>query len=838
MTAAKATPTKKPRGSTVVDVRHAFSSALQPTYPDDGMRKARLVSLFMREHLVHMDGDYAFQPFELDKFQVENVINPIFADVDRRGKRKIRKALVSLPRWGGKALAVDTPMLTTDGWKTMGDLQPGDRVFAPDGTPTRVTFVSPVFERHACYRLRFADGQEIVADEDHLWSVNDQYAPGKKRVLDTKALYKRYITGNRGLNERRFSVDVAKPVEHQERAVPIHPYVLGLWLGDGSTTDSSITTADTETVDRIRSLGYRVEHRASYGPFGYRIFGLSPLLRLIGVLGDKHIPDMYARGSIEQRLELLRGLMDSDGYIEEGRPKCEFTSVNIRLATDVLELVRSLGYKATMTTGRATLNGRDCGPKYRVYFHTFLDQPSPFHLTRKTARVRPLRQTTKCRTNKIIKIQRVRSVPTKCIGVEHPTHCYLAGRGLIPTHNSELMAAIVLACMFVEPKYQGQYYVVARDKGMAHIIFDKAKTMILRDPMLRRACTIKNDVIIVNETGAKFQVLPGDRKSVEGKHADVCLIDEYHVHKDNGIYNAMTSGMIGNWKSGGLLLVTSTAGHERKGPLWDLIKLLKKDPHGYVYWVGAEDDDDPHDPKVWRKANPMPWISMADLREAYNTLPLWEFERYHLNRFPAAGVAKAFDSKAWDANDAKPQLTIERRAVVAVDASWERDTTAFILDQVDEDGHHNVVCWIFESEEPGRPINRLTVKSVLLEICLEYDVYRVACDPNFFKTTMLELEIEHGIPVESFAQRNEPMAAACMNLAELIGEGRINHGGDKALREHVLNAGVQLTPFGWRIKKIEESLKIDAAISLAIATYIAEMDTFDDRYIEPVAMVV
>lgn len=390
--------------------------------------------------------------------------------------------------------------------------------------------------------------------------------------------------------------------------------------------------------------------------------------------------------------------------------------------------------------------------------------------------------------------------------------------------KSEIMAGLVLACMFVEPKYQGQYYVVARDKNQARIIFNKAKTMVLRDPMLRRACTVFKDEIHVNETGAIFKVLPGDRKSVEGLHADVCLIDEYHVHRDDGIYSAMTSGMIGNWKSGGLLLVTSTAGHERKGPLWNLIKQLRKDPHGYVYWVGAEDDDDPDDPATWAKCCPMPWVTLADIKEAHNTLQAWEFERYHLNRFPSSGAAKAFSAKRWDElAKRKPDISIERRSALAVDASWWRDSTAFVLDQIDENGDHNVLCWIFYSDEPGKHINRELVKARLLEICEEHDVQRIACDSNFFKTTMLELEAEYGLPVESFPQKPEPMAAASMNLAEIIQAGRIRPGKDPELRAHVLNAGVQPTPYGWRIGRLEDDMKIDAAIALAIATYIVEM---------------
>lgn len=390
--------------------------------------------------------------------------------------------------------------------------------------------------------------------------------------------------------------------------------------------------------------------------------------------------------------------------------------------------------------------------------------------------------------------------------------------------KSEIAAVICLSIMFLKPKYKGQYYVVARDKEQARSVFDKIKTMVLHDPILRRACDCQKDSIIVKETGAKFMVLPGDAKSVQSKHPDVCVIDEYHVHRNADVLNAMVSGMIGNWDQDALLIVLSTAGPQRKGPLWELKKQFEKDPRALVYWVGADDGDDMHDPKVWRKANPMPWISLDALKEAHDTLPPWEFERYHLNRFPSAGVSRAIDVNAWDAMAGLPIIDPRRPSFLGVDASFSRDSTALVLDQVDEDGIHNWVAWIIYPEEPGIPINREYVKSLLLEIVSTNYVERVVCDPNYYVLEMLELANAHGVPVEVYRQTAQLMAKAYDILYSVAESGRGRHGGEPRLREQMLNAGKEPTAYGPRLTKLEDDMKIDAAVACAIATTVAESE--------------
>jgi len=390
--------------------------------------------------------------------------------------------------------------------------------------------------------------------------------------------------------------------------------------------------------------------------------------------------------------------------------------------------------------------------------------------------------------------------------------------------KSEIAAVITLAIAFLEPRFKGQYYFVARDKEQARAVFDKVATMVLHDPLLRRACEVLKDVIVIKETKAKFQVLPGDEKSVQSKHADVCVIDEYHVHKDDGILNAMSSGMVGNWDHGALLLVISTAGPERKGPLWELLHKWRADESSYVYWCGAGDDDDGHDPKVWRKANPMPWISDAALAEAYATLPFPMFERYHLNRFPRRGTSRAYPADWWHECAAPPVFVPELPTILGLDASWTRDTTALAMVQRDAGGALNLWAQTWKLDEVLGHIDHGAVEAKILELTKAYNVIRIACDPNYFTMSMLRLEHEFRLPIEEFPQENKRMSLASMAFFDALAERRVRHGGAADLTDHVLNCGLQATAHGWRVTKLEAESKIDAAVATVIAAYLADAE--------------
>jgi replicative DNA helicase len=242
------------------------------------------------------------------------------------------------------------------------------------------------------------------------------------------------------------AVRCAAPLQLPDADLPIPPYTLGAWLGDGTSAAAQMTSADEQILDLIRREGVLVTSTGVRLRYGLRFAaadGTTPVprhgatlqaaLRKVGVLGAKHIPAEYLRASEQQRRALLAGLLDTDGHA--GRSgSVQFTVTSERLARDTFELVASLGYRPTMQ--RKSVPGRtpDSSVAYSV---AFTPAERVFGLDRKATR-----QGTRRRTGNdlryVVDVRPVTSVPVRCVQVDNDEHMYLAGRTMVPTHNSTL----------------------------------------------------------------------------------------------------------------------------------------------------------------------------------------------------------------------------------------------------------------------------------------------------------------------------------------------------------------------------------------------------------------
>lgn len=354
----------------------------------------------------------------------------------------------------GKALALDTPIPTPEGWSTMGALEVGDRVFDEAGEPCSVTYKSPVFEDHDCYEVVFDDGSTIVADAQHQWWTWDQShrrtGPAVRTTAELAATVHVTSGGSLRPNHR---IPVAEPLALPEAELALDPYLLGCWLGDGHTGKPQLTTMDAEIVGAFELDGweptptttqnagpattYTIRHAAD-GDGADDQQGGRPMLRFTTVLrqlgcwrGDKHIPAPYLRASAKQRLALLQGLMDTDGTIVRGQTTCRLSMANHRLLTQIRELVLSLGYKA------GALRHKRSNVDTNVWILNFSAPDPVFRLERKATLQRLVdrsNSTTRWRT--IVEVRPVPSVPTQCITVDSANHLYLAGHEMVPTHNT------------------------------------------------------------------------------------------------------------------------------------------------------------------------------------------------------------------------------------------------------------------------------------------------------------------------------------------------------------------------------------------------------------------
>jgi replicative DNA helicase len=235
------------------------------------------------------------------------------------------------------------------------------------------------------------------------------------------------------------AVDNAAPLSLPHRDdLPVAPYTLGVWLGDGHADAARFTSADPELAACVEADGLRVrpgvgsrrctDCHSRYGSFlGH--------LRAAGVLGDKHIPPRYLRSSEAQRRALLAGLLDTDGTVAP-TGNIQYTSTSRRLAEDVFELLVSLGYRCTINKKRVNGRGDDTSTAHTLNFST-VDEV--FRLKRKRlAHEERRRATSAVRSGSryIVAVRPAPSVPVRCITVDNADHMYLAGRAMVPTHNS------------------------------------------------------------------------------------------------------------------------------------------------------------------------------------------------------------------------------------------------------------------------------------------------------------------------------------------------------------------------------------------------------------------
>lgn len=322
----------------------------------------------------------------------------------------------------GKALALDTPLPTPAGWTTMGEVRVGDELIGADGRPTRVVAATEVMHGRPCYEVEFDDGTVIVADAQHQWRVaapeHTATTVAHDDVVTTEeiAAALRCATGGRRSGH---AVAVPAAFELDERDLPLSPYALGVWLGRGETS------ARPATVEPEIIAGLEDEDLGEGGVEG--------VLRTLGVLGDRHVPQPYLRASRRQRQDLLAGLLDTCGHVERSG-RIRFAVTGRRLASDVHELILSLGHRATMSTRPVEGPAESPSTCYEISFTTaeqVFRLPSKAELQARTA------DPAAC-VRHVVDVRPVESRPVRCVEVDNADHLYLASRSCIPTHNSTL----------------------------------------------------------------------------------------------------------------------------------------------------------------------------------------------------------------------------------------------------------------------------------------------------------------------------------------------------------------------------------------------------------------
>lgn len=425
---------------------------------------------------------------------------------------------------GGKMGLLDSAVCTPFGFRKIRDLKVGDIITsATTGAQQRIIYLHPI-ETHEFYRIHFADGTLFDCSEGHLWQLHQSRRQTKKKDMGSNSMNERIWTSQmiyewmqkkksgmyKGCN---LIVPLCAPVQFTQgnrykHSKSISPYILGTLIGDGRMTENVIsrntvqfTTMDKEIVEQFIHAGYDMKscwQKPDNKARSYVIYDaiLVKDLKEMGLAGhnasSKFIPEQYKYATIEERKELMQGLMDTDGYVDS-RGHLSYSTISPKLAEDVAFIVRSLGGKATIKKNKAGYkdiagNHVKCQDIYDIYITTRID-PELVRLPRKKQRCRyEFNGGNSILGKRIIDIKPIGKKTGRCITVNEPEGLYVADNFTV-THNSYLGSVwLISSCI----RFENIRAVVARKtlKSLKESTWNTIKT-ILKDWGLKEELNYK-----------------------------------------------------------------------------------------------------------------------------------------------------------------------------------------------------------------------------------------------------------------------------------------------------------------------------------------------------------
>lgn len=391
-----------------------------------------------------------------------SVLNRIAKEMSKFYYRTDRPIMtLSMPQGTGKEQPLSSKILTPNGWITMGDVKVGTKVIGADGKSCNVTGVYPKGIKDV-YRVSFDDGSYVDCGLEHLWEVktsDDRRRKKNARIVNTKQMLNNFILGKNSKKPyHNYSVRLVKPIEYDDKLEEddLKPYLLGALIGDGGLSRNTIkfTTADEEVLDRVKQELPKNDKICKYSGDNYD-YGISNKklkgfvheqnqtflkLKKYGLQGKtseyKFIPKKYLYSSVKNRIDLLRGLMDTDGWTDKRDCNCCFYTTSKQLSEDVMELVRSLGGKASLTSKIGKYRDKNGNVKECkiIYMLNISININPFYLKRKAEQYSAPQFNYQ---KMIINIEKVRQEECQCIMVDSPEHLYVTD-GYTLTHNTEI----------------------------------------------------------------------------------------------------------------------------------------------------------------------------------------------------------------------------------------------------------------------------------------------------------------------------------------------------------------------------------------------------------------
>lgn len=832
--------------------------------------KANRVVEFSQEVLRLNGGEFEGVPFEPLPWQ-KFILGSLFGWVDAAtGYRRFRMAFIECGKGAGKSpaaaavglyglmadgepraevyaaapLALDTPVPTIDGWKCQGDLVVGDMVFDEKGNPCKVTYLSPVITDKECFEVEFDDGTVIVSNAGHKWLTLDTRGQSPKfcekktksdlftrkvvTTLEIKNTLRSLATGR-----LRHRIDLAGSLNIPETALPINPYVLGVWLGDGRSNRGSICyhKDDLQHIDKILEAGYKISQQKGQNNTRYcTIVGLRTKLRELNLLKNKHVPDNYLRASKQQRLELLAGLMDTDGACSKAG-ECKFTNRNEKLCCAVHDLANGLGVRASVR--QITVNAK---PHFVVSFKA----PKSlriFNLDRKFNR-QVAKVDTRAKARYIRDVRPCKSVPVRCIEVDSKSHLYLVSKSYIATHNTK--------------------------KDQAMILFRDAVAMATLSPALSsrliksgRGEQVWN--LAYPETASFFRPISSD-KSQSGPRPHIVLLDEIHEHRNDTVVEMMRAGTKGRRQA--LIFMITNSGFDKQSVCWKYhdygVKVaagMLEDDSFFSYICGLDETDNPFDDETcWIKANPSLGVTIKYqyLQEQITQakgMPSKESVVRRLNFCEWVGADSPWISAdIWLHNkaDHTVQSLHGRRCYGGLDLSSTQDLTALVLlfepdfddpywrifpyfwlpaDGLEEKAKRDGAdypAWVRQGwleTTPGAAIDHLFVLHRIAEIMQEFDLATIGND-RYRVEYLKNMAVNEGLdlPLVEFGQGYISMAPAVDEFERRLVGRQLKHNGNPVMNWCAANAVVISDPAGNRKPAKNKSTgRIDGIVAAVMA---------------------
>jgi len=399
--------------------------------------------------------------------RVKNVLTNFFDE-----SKPYRNLIMYFSIGWGKEGRLDTKIFTPNGYKLMGEIKIGDIVSTPDGKTSRVIGIFPQGVKDI-YEVTFKDGRKTWVGAEHLWKVTNclwvqEWSKEKKKYISVQKTSWQIKTTRELMKSGlywihsgapKWKIPLTSPVYHEKKEHYISPYFLGALLGDGCVSNTKhvvqFTNSDKEIIDNM-ILECPANHSISpqKNPIQFTIIGKGNIkkeldrLQLLGKKsGTKFIPQEYLFDSVENRIALLQGLMDTDGTVDR-RGSIGFSTTSVQLKDDICFLVRGLGGLASWKPHMR--KNRICNTEYNIFIQFPNNNFSIFRLKRKQERVNANFNRVRKRRNtqnlSILSIEKIDPAEAQCILLDSTEHLYLTDDYIV-THNSTAVSLINLYTM-------------------------------------------------------------------------------------------------------------------------------------------------------------------------------------------------------------------------------------------------------------------------------------------------------------------------------------------------------------------------------------------------------